>query len=41
MTFLLMADKSVQHGAVIRLMDSAKKAGFGKLAIATDKAVEK
>ncbi len=41
MTFLLMADKSVQHGVVIQLMDTAKKAGFGKLAIATDKTVDK
>ena len=37
MTFLLMADKDALHGKVIQLMDAAKKAGFGKLAIATDK----
>ncbi len=37
MTFLLMADKVALHGQVIRLMDAAKSAGFGKLAIATDK----
>ncbi len=36
MTFLLMADKSVRHGAVIQLMDMAKSAGFGHLSIATD-----
>jgi len=36
MTFLLMADKAVLHGRVIQLMDIAKKAGFAKLAIATD-----
>jgi len=36
MTFLLMADKSVQHGAVIQLMDMARSAGIGHLAIATD-----
>jgi len=37
MTFLLMADKNARHGQVIELMDSAKLAGFGKLAIATEK----
>ena len=37
MTFLLMADKSARHGKVVQLMDAAKKAGFGGLAIATDK----
>lgn len=36
-TFLLMADKDALHGNVIKLMDLAKAAGFGKLAIATDK----
>lgn len=40
MTFLLMADKSVRHGRVIQLMDAAKSAGFGKLAIATNKKVK-
>lgn len=39
MTFLLMADKDALHGKVIQLMDAAKTAGFGKLAIATDKEV--
>lgn len=37
MTFLLMADKSALHGRVVQLMDAAKLAGFGQLAIATDK----
>lgn len=37
MTFLLMADKGALHGRVIQLMDAAKTAGFGRLAIATDK----
>jgi len=37
MTFMLMADKDALHGKVIQLMDLAKTAGFGKLAIATDK----
>ncbi len=36
-TFLLMADKGALHGQVIQLIDAAKAAGFGKLAIATDK----
>lgn len=40
MTFLLMADKAALHGKVVQLMDAAKKAGFGSLAIATDKKVE-
>ncbi|MFK5925687.1 MAG: biopolymer transporter ExbD [Desulfuromusa sp.] len=40
MTFLLMADKAARHGNVVQLMDAAKKAGFGSLAIATDKKVE-
>ncbi len=39
MTFLLMADEGALHGRVIKLMDAAKTAGFGKLAIATDKEV--
>ena len=39
MTFLLMADKDALHGKVIQLMDLAKTAGFGKLAIATDRVV--
>lgn len=36
-TFLLMADKDAKHGNVVKLMDSAKTAGFIKLAIATEK----
>ena len=40
MTFLLMADKSARHGRVVQLMDAAKMAGFGSLAIATDKKQE-
>jgi biopolymer transport protein ExbD len=36
-TFLLMADREAQHGGVVQLMDLAKKAGFEKLAIATEK----
>lgn len=41
MTFLLMADQDALHGKVIQLMDLAKTAGFGKLAIATDKPAAK
>lgn len=37
MMFLLMADREAQHGNVVQLMDLAKKAGFDKLAIATEK----
>lgn len=40
MTFLLMADKAALHGRVVQLMDVAKLAGFGQLAIATDKTEE-
>ncbi|MBE0500894.1 MAG: biopolymer transporter ExbD [Desulfuromonadales bacterium] len=36
MTFLLYADKEALHGRVVELMDSAKQAEFGKLAIATE-----
>lgn len=36
MTFLLLADKEALHGRVVELMDSAKQAEFGKLAIATE-----
>ena len=36
MTFLLLADKEALHGRVVELMDLAKTAGFGKLAIATE-----
>ncbi len=37
MTFLLLADEKALHGKVVQLMDLAKGAGFGKLAIATEK----
>jgi biopolymer transport protein ExbD len=37
MTFLLYADKEALHGKVVDLMDRARQAGFGKLAIATEK----
>ena len=37
MTFLLMADRDARHGQVVALMDAAQAAGFGQLAIATDK----
>ncbi len=36
MTFLLLADRETRHGRVVELMDAAKEAGFGKLAIATE-----
>lgn len=36
MTFLLLADRETRHGRVVELMDTAKEAGFGKLAIATE-----
>lgn len=36
MTFLLLADEEALHGKVVELMDMAKEAGFGKLAIATE-----
>jgi len=35
MTFFLMADEDARHGRVVQLMDAAREAGFGKLAIAT------
>jgi len=35
-TFVLMADKEAFHGRVVELMDEARKAGFAKLAIATE-----
>ncbi|MBW6511538.1 MAG: biopolymer transporter ExbD [Desulfuromonadaceae bacterium] len=38
MTFVLVADKEALHGRVVQLMDLAKLSGFGKLAIATDRA---
>ena len=36
MTFLLLADEDARHGKVVQLMDAAREAGFGKLAIATE-----
>jgi len=36
MTFVLLADKEARHGDVVELMDAARTAGFGKLAIATE-----
>jgi len=36
MTFVLLADKDALHGKVVQLMDEARLAGFGKLAIATE-----
>lgn len=35
-TFVLLADEKAQHGRVVKLMDAAQRAGFAKLAIATD-----
>lgn len=40
MTFLLLADKSARHGWVIELMEIARRNGFARLAIATDKTVD-
>lgn len=35
-TFILEADQGARHGKVVELMDAAREAGFGKLAIATE-----
>jgi biopolymer transport protein ExbD/biopolymer transport protein TolR len=40
MTFLLMADKSARHGWVIEVMEIARRNGFVRLAIATDKPID-
>lgn len=40
MTFLLMADKSARHGWVIDVMEVARRNGFVRLAIATDRTVD-
>ncbi len=40
LTFLLMADKSARHGWVIEVMEIARRNGFIRLAIATDKTVD-
>lgn len=37
MTFLLLADRDSRHGRVVEVMDLAREAGFGKLAIGTEK----
>ncbi len=34
-TVIVQADENVHHGLVVQVMDAAKAAGFGKLAIAT------
>lgn len=39
-TFMLMADRSAQHGWVVELMEIARSAGFVKFAIATDRQVD-
>jgi biopolymer transport protein ExbD/biopolymer transport protein TolR len=36
MTFVLLADQEARHGRVVQLMDMAREAGFGRLAIATE-----
>lgn len=36
MNFALYADREARHGRVVQVMDMAKEAGFGKLAIATE-----
>ena len=33
--FVILADKQVYHGTVVKIMDAARNAGFVKLAIAT------
>lgn len=36
LTLLLLADRDTRHGRVVQVMDAAREAGFGKLAIATE-----
>jgi biopolymer transport protein ExbD len=36
MNFALYADREARHGRVVEVMDLAREAGFGKLAIATE-----
>lgn len=36
MSFALYADREARHGRVVQVMDLAREAGFGKLAIATE-----
>jgi biopolymer transport protein ExbD/biopolymer transport protein TolR len=40
MTFLLLADRDARHGKVVQVMDVAREAGFGKLAIGTERKKE-
>jgi len=35
-TFMLLADRQVQHGLVVRIMDAAQAAGYSRLAIGTE-----
>lgn len=35
-TFYLLADKDTPHGVVVNVMDIARKAGFGRMAIGTE-----
>jgi biopolymer transport protein ExbD len=37
MTFVLRADEQALHGRVVQVMDIAREAGFGRLAMATEK----
>lgn len=39
-TFVLLADKQARHGKVVDLMDAAQRAGFSKLAIATEQSAK-
>jgi biopolymer transport protein ExbD len=39
-TLVLKADKTVQHGTVVTVMDIAKRAGLKKLVVGTRKTVE-
>lgn len=40
-TFVLLADREVRHGEVVRIMDAAQAAGFTRLAIGTEPLKEK
>jgi biopolymer transport protein ExbD len=37
MTFVLRADEQALHGRVVQIMDIAREAGFGRLAMATER----
>lgn len=37
MAFFLFADRDARHGRVVQVMDLAREAGFGKLAIGTER----